>query len=48
MTMPPGHEKAPPVMIPSHRDDTAFLVGAERSGTTVMRLMLAHHPLLAW
>lgn len=25
-----------------------FLVGAERSGTTVLRLMLAHHPLLAW
>ena len=25
-----------------------FLVGAERSGTTVLRLMLAHHPQIAW
>ncbi len=25
-----------------------FLVGAERSGTTVLRLMLSHHPHLAW
>lgn len=25
-----------------------FLDGAERSGTTVIRLMLAHHPKLAW
>ncbi|MDJ0508985.1 MAG: sulfotransferase [Crocosphaera sp.] len=25
-----------------------FLVGAERSGTTVLRLMLSHHPDLAW
>ncbi len=25
-----------------------FLVGAERSGTTVLRLMLASHPQLAW
>ncbi len=25
-----------------------FLVGAERSGTTVLRLMLNHHPQLAW
>jgi Sulfotransferase family len=25
-----------------------FLVGAERSGTTVLRVMLKHHPLLAW
>jgi hypothetical protein len=25
-----------------------FLVGAERSGTTVLRLMLDHHPQLAW
>lgn len=25
-----------------------FLVGAERSGTTVLRLMLKHHPKLAW
>ncbi|NET34050.1 MAG: sulfotransferase [Cyanothece sp. SIO1E1] len=25
-----------------------FLVGAERSGTTVLRLMLDHHPELAW
>lgn len=48
MTMPPGHENAPPIMTPSRRDDTAFLVGAERSGTTMLRLMLAHHPLLAW
>ncbi|NEO32243.1 MAG: sulfotransferase [Symploca sp. SIO3C6] len=25
-----------------------FLVGAERSGTTVLRLMLKHHPKVAW
>lgn len=25
-----------------------FLVGAERSGTTVLRLMLSHHPQLFW
>lgn len=25
-----------------------FLVGAERSGTTVLRLMLSHHPQIAW
>jgi hypothetical protein len=25
-----------------------FLVGAERSGTTVLRLMLGHHPSIAW
>jgi hypothetical protein len=25
-----------------------FLVGAERSGTTVLRLMLDHHPRIAW
>ncbi|MBR8828130.1 MAG: sulfotransferase [Gomphosphaeria aponina SAG 52.96 = DSM 107014] len=25
-----------------------FLVGAERSGTTVLRLMLTHHPQIAW
>lgn len=25
-----------------------FLVGAERSGTTLLRLMLDHHPKLAW
>jgi len=25
-----------------------FLVGAERSGTTMLRLMLGHHPMLAW
>lgn len=25
-----------------------FLVGAERSGTTLLRLMLDHHPLIAW
>ena len=25
-----------------------FLVGAERSGTTLLRLMLSHHPCLAW
>lgn len=28
--------------------DPTFLVGAERSGTTVFRLMLDSHPLLAW
>lgn len=25
-----------------------FLVGAERSGTTILRLMLSHHPEIAW
>jgi hypothetical protein len=25
-----------------------FLVGAERSGTTILRLMLDHHPQIAW
>ncbi|HIK31041.1 MAG TPA: sulfotransferase [Oscillatoriales cyanobacterium M59_W2019_021] len=25
-----------------------FLVGAERSGTTMLRLMLSHHPEIAW
>ena len=25
-----------------------FLVGAERSGTTVLRIMLRHHPKIAW
>ncbi|MDJ0843660.1 sulfotransferase family protein [Crocosphaera sp.] len=25
-----------------------FLIGAERSGTTVLRLMLSHHPQLSW
>lgn len=29
-------------------DDRAFLVGAERSGTTMLRLMLSHHPRLTW
>jgi Sulfotransferase family len=32
----------------SPSDDPIFLVGAERSGTTVLRLMLEHHPKLAW
>ena len=25
-----------------------FLVGAERSGTTLLRLMLKHHPCIGW
>jgi len=29
-------------------DAPCFLVGAERSGTTLLRLMLDHHPRLAW
>ncbi|MEP0844220.1 MAG: sulfotransferase, partial [Phycisphaerae bacterium] len=28
--------------------DPVFLVGAERSGTTLARLMLDHHPRIAW
>lgn len=28
--------------------EPTFLVGAERSGTTVLRLMLGHHPKIAW
>lgn len=33
-----------------HQSEDApfFLVGAERSGSTLLRLMLDHHPLLAW
>ena len=29
-------------------EDPVFLVGAERSGTTALRLMLDHHPRVAW
>lgn len=29
-------------------DNGVFLVGAERSGTTMLRLMLDHHPRVAW
>lgn len=29
-------------------DKPFFLVGAERSGTTMLRLMLSHHPQVAW
>jgi hypothetical protein len=29
-------------------DEPIFLIGAERSGTTLLRLMLDHHPELAW
>jgi Sulfotransferase family len=29
-------------------DEPIFLIGAERSGTTVLRLMLGQHPQLAW
>ena len=29
-------------------DEPVFLVGAERSGTTLLRLMLDHHPLIAF
>lgn len=32
----------------SNVDNPVFLVGAERSGTTLLRLMLGHHPDLAW
>lgn len=31
-----------------HIEQPFFLVGAERSGTTLLRLMLDHHPQLAW
>ncbi len=30
------------------KDSPVFLVGAERSGTTMLRLMLDHHPRIAW
>jgi Sulfotransferase family len=29
-------------------NEPIFLVGAERSGTTMLRLMLSHHPEIAW
>ena len=32
----------------SHMENPIFLVGAERSGTTVLRLMLDHHPSITW
>ena len=32
----------------SYLKKPVFLVGAERSGTTVLRLMLDHHPDIAW
>ena len=32
----------------SHNAAPIFLVGAERSGTTMLRLMLSHHPEIEW
>ncbi|MGK7889208.1 MAG: sulfotransferase [Leptolyngbyaceae cyanobacterium] len=32
----------------SFLEQPTFLVGAERSGTTVLRLMLSHHPDITW
>ncbi|MBE9174584.1 sulfotransferase [Synechocystis salina LEGE 06155] len=29
-------------------ESPTFLIGAERSGTTLLRLMLSHHPQIAW
>lgn len=33
---------------PNIVNQPTFLVGAERSGTTMLRLMLSHHPQIAW
>ena len=35
--------------IPARRPETpVFLIGSERSGTTLLRLMLDHHPNIAF
>lgn len=34
--------------VDSGAKDPVFLIGAERSGTTLLRLMLTHHPLISW
>lgn len=38
----------PPELAPDTVRTGLFLVGAERSGTTMLRLMLDHHPGVAW
>ena len=35
-------------MSSSYLENPVFLIGAERSGTTVLRLMLDHHPEICW
>lgn len=44
----PGETSAPAAVAHEVIEDPLFLVGAERSGTTLLRLMLDHHPRVAF